>query len=59
MQVFNTPIASFKYGVTAMLPDDIIAQLDAKFPCREQQLRHLAALYSVGDPGVTESCLSD
>jgi hypothetical protein len=30
-----------------MLPDEIIAQLNAEFQCREQQIRHLAALYTV------------
>ncbi|KAJ4370024.1 hypothetical protein N0V83_005788 [Neocucurbitaria cava] len=29
-----------------MLPDEIIAQLNTEFQCREQQLQHLAALYS-------------
>jgi hypothetical protein len=31
-----------------MLPDEIIAQLTAEFQCRDQQIHHLAALYSVG-----------
>jgi origin recognition complex subunit 5 len=31
-----------------MLPDEIIAQLAAEFQCRDQQIHHLAALYSVG-----------
>jgi hypothetical protein len=30
-----------------MLPDELIAQLDGEFVCREQQIRHLAALYAV------------
>jgi len=30
-----------------MLPDEIIAQLNAEFQCREQQLQHLVAIYSV------------
>ena len=30
-----------------MLPDELIAQLDGEFICREQQVRHLAALYAV------------
>ena len=30
-----------------MLPDEIIAQLTAEFQCRDQQIHHLAALYSV------------
>ncbi|KAF5847709.1 hypothetical protein GGP41_008947 [Bipolaris sorokiniana] len=29
-----------------MLPDEIIAQLDAEFQCRHHQIQHLAALYS-------------
>ncbi|KAJ4378704.1 hypothetical protein N0V86_005575 [Didymella sp. IMI 355093] len=30
-----------------MLPDEIIAQLSGEFACREQQIQHLAALYTV------------
>ena len=30
-----------------MLPDEIIAQLTGEFACREQQIQHLAALYTV------------
>jgi hypothetical protein len=30
-----------------MLPDELLAQLNEKFQCREQQLHHLAALYTV------------
>jgi len=30
-----------------MLPDEIIAQLTTEFQCRDQQIHHLAALYSV------------
>lgn len=33
--------------IAIMLPDEIIAQLDAEFQCRHQQIQHLAALYSV------------
>jgi hypothetical protein len=34
--------------VTAtMLPDEIVAQLNSEFQCREQQIAHLAALYTV------------
>jgi len=33
-----------------MLPDEIIAQLTAEFQCRDQQISHLAALYSVRIP---------
>ena len=33
-----------------MLPDEIIAQLTAEFQCRDQQIHHLAALYSVRTP---------
>jgi len=33
-----------------MLPDEIIAQLTAEFQCRDQQIHHLAALYSVRMP---------
>ncbi|KAJ4989070.1 origin recognition complex subunit orc5 [Stagonosporopsis vannaccii] len=29
-----------------MLPDEIIAQLTSEFACREQQIQHLAALYT-------------
>src|SRR5690242_8449933 len=32
---------------TTMLPDEIIAQLTGEFACREQQIQHLAALYTV------------
>lgn len=30
-----------------MLPDEIIAQLTSEFACRDQQIQHLAALYTV------------
>jgi hypothetical protein len=30
-----------------MLPNEIIAQLSGEFQCRDQQIQHLAALYSV------------
>ncbi|KNG45562.1 origin recognition complex subunit orc5 [Stemphylium lycopersici] len=33
-----------------MLPDEIIAQLDAEYQCRHQQIQHLAALYSAHLP---------
>ncbi|KAI4944226.1 hypothetical protein J4E91_008780 [Alternaria rosae] len=33
-----------------MLPDEIIAQLTAEFQCRDQQILHLAALYSAHLP---------
>ncbi|KAH7073999.1 origin recognition complex subunit 5 C-terminus-domain-containing protein [Paraphoma chrysanthemicola] len=33
-----------------MLPDEIIAQLNAEFQCREQQIEYLAALYSAHLP---------
>ncbi|KAI4608392.1 hypothetical protein J4E83_009197 [Alternaria metachromatica] len=33
-----------------MLPDEIIAQLAAEFQCRDQQIHHLAALYSAHLP---------
>ncbi|KAF1364077.1 hypothetical protein EJ07DRAFT_101204 [Lizonia empirigonia] len=33
-----------------MLPDEIIAQLTSEFACREQQIQHLAALYSAHLP---------
>ncbi|KAI4706410.1 hypothetical protein J4E89_008825 [Alternaria sp. Ai002NY15] len=33
-----------------MLPDEIIAQLTAEFQCRDQQIHHLAALYSAHLP---------
>ncbi|KAG9195029.1 hypothetical protein G6011_00149 [Alternaria panax] len=33
-----------------MLPNEIIAQLTAEFSCRDQQIRHLAALYSAHLP---------
>lgn len=31
----------------AMLPDEIIAQLNTEYQCREHQIRQLAALYAV------------
>ncbi|KAF1938366.1 hypothetical protein EJ02DRAFT_505453 [Clathrospora elynae] len=33
-----------------MMPDEIIAQLNAEFQCREQQVHHLAALYTTHFP---------
>ncbi|KAL6705250.1 hypothetical protein ACN47E_007210 [Coniothyrium glycines] len=33
-----------------MLPDEILMQLNRQFPCREQQISHLAALYSAHLP---------
>lgn len=33
-----------------MLPDEVIAQLNSEFQCREQQIQHLAALYTVCEP---------
>jgi origin recognition complex subunit 5 len=33
-----------------MLPDEIIAQLNAEFQCRDQQIQHLAVIYTVRDP---------
>ncbi|KAI8943363.1 hypothetical protein NX059_001378 [Plenodomus lindquistii] len=33
-----------------MLPDELIAQLNAEFQCREQQIQHLAALYTARLP---------
>ncbi|KAF3036666.1 hypothetical protein E8E12_002887 [Didymella heteroderae] len=33
-----------------MLPDEIIAQLTGEFACREQQIQHLAALYTAHLP---------
>jgi hypothetical protein len=34
-------------STVAMLPEEIIVQLNAEFQCREQQIQHLAALYTV------------
>jgi hypothetical protein len=31
-----------------MLPDEIIAQLNSEFQCREYQVQQLTALYAVG-----------
>ncbi|KAF1828739.1 origin recognition complex subunit Orc5 [Decorospora gaudefroyi] len=33
-----------------MLPEEIITQLNAEFQCRDQQIRHLTALYSAHPP---------
>ncbi|KAH9882718.1 hypothetical protein J1614_000083 [Plenodomus biglobosus] len=33
-----------------MQPDQIIAQLNTEFPCREQQIRHVAAMYTAHLP---------
>jgi len=35
-----------------MLPEEIIAQLNAEFQCRDQLIQHLAALYSVRKCGI-------
>jgi hypothetical protein len=40
-------VANIQNNIATMLPDEIIAQLTAEFTCRDQQIRHLAALYSV------------
>jgi hypothetical protein len=34
--------------MTTMLPDEIATQLTDDFPCRDQQIQHLTALYTVG-----------
>jgi len=31
----------------AMLPDEILEQLNGEFPCREAQIQQLSTLYSV------------
>lgn len=35
---------------STMLPDEIIAQLSVENQCREQQIQHLAAIYTVRAP---------
>jgi hypothetical protein len=35
------------HGSEEMLPDEIIAQLNSEFQCRDLQIQHLAALYAV------------
>jgi origin recognition complex subunit 5 len=35
-----------------MLPDELLQQLTDTFPCRENQIKQLAALYSVSGPPV-------
>ncbi|KAL1796037.1 hypothetical protein ACET3X_006261 [Alternaria dauci] len=37
-------------ATTTMLPEEIVAQLTAEYSCRDQQIRHLAALYSAHLP---------
>lgn len=41
------PELSAEDTAATMLPDEILEQLNSEFPCRELQIRHLAALYSV------------
>jgi hypothetical protein len=45
------PASSIRYnttGTATMLPDEIIAQLNTEFQCREYQVQQLTALYAVG-----------
>jgi hypothetical protein len=46
----NIESANLQPNIATMLPDEIIVQLNAEFQCRDEQIQHLAALYSVRMP---------
>ena len=62
MSMFNPQPSSSTANntqTTTMLPDEIITQLTSEFSCREQQIQHLAALYSVCRLVNTMVCISN